>query len=143
MRGLRTPLAGCALKTLLVAPMANGRARDSKKHGKLSGLGRALIKVSVSAIVCGELETPAGARQPGVGLRPGGRLGFELGLGLGSELGSLQPTMLDSSSQAHKEERTSERITAGTYEDLAQRKMRHHAARRRSDNPPLCAVLLR
>jgi hypothetical protein len=68
MRGLRTPSAGCALNTLLLALISSGRASDSRKHGKLRGLGSALINVSVSSMVCGALETPAGARQPGVGL---------------------------------------------------------------------------
>src|SRR6185369_6406295 len=74
MRGLRVPCAGCKLNKLMVAWISSGRASDSKKQGKLSGLGSALISVTVSAIVPGEADTPAGARQPGVGLREPGAL---------------------------------------------------------------------
>jgi len=98
MRGLRGPRAGCALNKLLVALISSGRASDSKKQGKLSGFGSALINVTVSSIVCGELDTPAGARQPAVGLRPVG--------GGGSFCGeSPQPTLLSASSHAPQIER--------------------------------------
>ena len=106
MRGLRTPCAGCALNKLLVAWTESGRASDSKKQGKLSGLGSALISATVSSIVRGESDTPAGARQPGVGLRPVGALGLEPG--------SLQPTAPTIRSHVQSEKRATKRSTATT-----------------------------
>jgi hypothetical protein len=93
MRGLRAPLAGCALNTLTLALTSSGRASDSRKQGKLNGLGSALINVSVSSIVPGELETPAGARQPGVGL----------GVFEAFDEGALQAIALSKVSQAQNE----------------------------------------
>ncbi|MEI9950300.1 MAG: hypothetical protein WDO74_15305 [Pseudomonadota bacterium] len=95
MRGLRAPRAGCALNKLLVALICSGRASDSRKQGKLSGFGSALIKVTVSPIVRGESDTPPGARQPGVGLRGAGALE--------PDSGSLQPKALSVRSQAPTE----------------------------------------
>jgi hypothetical protein len=73
IRGLRAPCAGCKLNRLFVAWIANGRASDSKKQGSVKGFGKALIKVSASAMLAGALEMPIGAvhagllcRSPGV-----------------------------------------------------------------------------
>jgi len=118
MRGLRGPCAGCALRKLLVALIWSGRASDSKKQGKLSGLGSELISVTVSLIVRGAFDTPAGARQPGVGLREAGALeagaleagALEAGaLEAGAleagvlEAGSLQPKVLSAKKDAHEQ----------------------------------------
>jgi hypothetical protein len=89
-----------------VAWICSGLASDSKKQGKLSGFGSALIKVTVSSIVCGESDTPAGARQPGVGLREPGALAFDAG--------SLQPSAHRDNHQAQNETRASKRYTART-----------------------------
>ena len=56
----------CALNVLFVARICSGRASDSRKQGRLSGLGKAQVSATFSAIVLGELEVPSGARQPGV-----------------------------------------------------------------------------
>ena len=66
MRGLRVPWDCCALNKLFVALISIGRANDSKKHGNVSGLGSALISVTVSAMLAGAFETPAGATQAGL-----------------------------------------------------------------------------
>src|SRR4051794_35454901 len=68
-RGLRMPMAGCALSTPKVATIGNGRASDSKKHGIESGFGNELSSVIVSEMLCGLFETPAGARHAALGSR--------------------------------------------------------------------------
>jgi len=86
-------------------------------------LGNALISVTVSSMVCGEFDTPTGARQPGVGLRDVD--GFETE----PLVVSPQPKALSENKQTHNESRTNVRTTARTYVRLARRKMRHLAAR--------------
>jgi hypothetical protein len=63
MRGLREPMAGCALNKLRVATKRSGRSSAWRKHAKLSGLGKPFTKATVSAMDGGLPVVPGAGAQ--------------------------------------------------------------------------------